>query len=85
MVFLYGAELDQVVDSRHEAGGSYEIRVRGRLDDETATALDGLTTALEPSATVLSGELRDDAELRELLERLEALGLEPVDVRRTPS
>ena len=84
VVFLYGAELDQVVEARHaSAAGSYEIRVRGRVSDAAAAELDGVTAAMEPSATVLRGEVRDEAELRELLERIETLGLEPLDVRRT--
>ena len=64
---------------------SYEIRIRGRLS-RTLTAefeqLD-LTATPQPVETVLRGEVEDQAALHGLLRRIEAFGLELVEVRRT--
>ena len=36
-------------------GGSYEIRVRGRLSDSLAAAFEGMRASVEPVETVLHG------------------------------
>ena len=63
-----------------------EIRVRGRLS-RTLTAefeqLD-LTATTEPVETILHGPVEDQAALHGLLRRIEAFGLELVEVRRAP-
>jgi hypothetical protein len=61
----------------------YEITVRGRLGDSLIGAFDGLTATPEASHTVLHGEIADQPALYGVLERIESLGLELVDVRRT--
>ena len=66
------------------AGGSYEIRVRGRLSDSLAAAFEGLHASVEPVETVLHGPVQDQAELYGLLDRIQSLGLELVEVRRLP-
>jgi hypothetical protein len=63
----------------------YEITVRGRLGETLTTAFDGLTAKATPAQTVLSGELADQAALYGVLERIESLGLELLEVRRTAS
>ena len=62
----------------------YEIRVRGRLTPSLATEFEqlALTTSIAPVETVLAGTVDDQAALHGLLRRIEALGLELVDVRR---
>jgi hypothetical protein len=60
----------------------YEIRVNGRLSDELAEVL-GLHADVHPVETTLHGEVRDRVELHTLLDRLDALGLEVVELRRT--
>ena len=61
----------------------YEITVRGRLGETLTTAFDGLTAKTTPARTVLSGELADQAALYGVLDRVDSLGLELLDVRRT--
>jgi hypothetical protein len=65
-------------------GGSYEIRVRGRLTDSLAAAFEGMRASVEPVETVLHGPVQDQAALYGLLARIQALGLELVEVRRLP-
>ena len=65
-------------------GGSYEIRVTGRLSDALMAEFDGLSVTTEPVETLLFGELRDQDALHELLIKLQAVGLEVVEVRRLP-
>jgi hypothetical protein len=63
------------------AGSNYEFRIKGRLSDSLAEAFEDLTTSSKPAETVIRGELRDLAELHEVLERIRALGLELIAVR----
>jgi hypothetical protein len=65
-------------------GGSYEIRVRGRLSDALLTAFEGMRASVEPVETVLHGPVQDQAALHGLLDRIQSLGLELVEVRRLP-
>jgi hypothetical protein len=66
------------------AGGSYEIRVRGRMTDSLVAAFEGMQASVEPVETVLHGPVEDQAALYGLLDRIQALGLELVEVRRLP-
>jgi hypothetical protein len=63
------------------AGGDYEIRIKGRLSESLLAAFEGLTTTVQPVATVLSGEVQDQAALYGLLDRIQSLGLELVELR----
>jgi len=58
----------------------YRIVIRGRLTERLGSAFDGL--ALEPGRelTVLVGEIRDQAHLYGVLDRVRNLGLELVSV-----
>lgn len=60
---------------------TYEIRVVGSLGPAAQEAFADLDLQTEPTSTVLSGEL-DQAALHGLLDRVRALGLELVDIRR---
>jgi hypothetical protein len=60
----------------------YEVIVRGRLVPALVAAFDGLTATTTAASTVLRGDL-DQAALHGVLERVESLGLELLDVRRT--
>jgi hypothetical protein len=66
-------------------GGSYEIRIRGRLSDSLLAAFEGLAASVEPAETVLHGPVRDQQALYGLLDRIQSLGLELVEVRRLPT
>ena len=61
---------------------AYEIRIRGRLSDEVTHAFEDFTAAVKPAETIMRGDLRDQAELHGILERIRALGLELIEVRR---
>jgi hypothetical protein len=65
-------------------GGSYELRIKGRLSDSLLAALGELNTSVETGETVLHGPVRDQAALYGLLDRVQSLGLELVEVRRLP-
>jgi hypothetical protein len=65
-------------------GGSYVIRIKGRLSDSLLSVFEGMTASVEPGETVLRGPVRDQAELYGLLDRIQSLGLELVEVRRLP-
>jgi hypothetical protein len=57
----------------------YEIRVTGVLPPEALLDFDRLTASVEP---VVHGALQDQAALNGLLARLEAFGVEVIEVRR---
>jgi hypothetical protein len=65
-------------------GGSYEIRVKGRLTDSLLAAFEGMRASVEPVETVLHGPVQDQAALYGLLDRIQSLGLELLEVRRLP-
>ncbi len=60
---------------------SYEIRVVGSLGPAAREAFADMLVEVEPTITVLSGDL-DQGDLHELLDRIRALGLELVDVKQ---
>jgi hypothetical protein len=62
----------------------YRIAVRGRLSRHLASAFEGF--ALEPGNehSVLAGEIRDQAHLYGILDRVRDLGLELVSVEKDP-
>jgi hypothetical protein len=62
----------------------YEIRIRGRVSEETASVFEGLTLDVHPVETVLHGDIADQAALHGILDRVQALGLELVEVRQLP-
>jgi hypothetical protein len=59
----------------------YEIRVAGRLDEDTIAAFGGLDVTFRGQVTVISGAF-DQAALHGLLERIRSLGLDLVEARR---
>jgi hypothetical protein len=66
---------------------TYEVRVGGRLSRTLRAEFEdlGLVADDRPVETVLHGPVVDQAALQGLLRRIEALGLELVEVRRVPS
>jgi hypothetical protein len=66
----------------HETG--YEIRIRGRVTAVLLDSFNGMESDVLPVETVLHGLVRDQAELHGLIDRIQALGLELVEVRRLP-
>jgi hypothetical protein len=62
----------------------YEIHIKGRVGEELAAAFEPLASAVHPVETVLHGEIADQAALHGVLDRVQALGLELIEVRRLP-
>lgn len=60
---------------------SYRIAVRGRLSERLGSAFEGLTLEPGHQLSVLVGEIRDQAHLYGVLDRIRDLGLELVSVR----
>ena len=60
----------------------YEIRVIGVLPPEALLDFERLSASVEPVETVLHGPLRDQAALHGLLARLQAIGVQVIEVRR---
>lgn len=66
---------------------TYEVRVGGRLTRTLRAEFEdlGLVANDRPVETVLHGPVVDQAALQGLLRRIEALGLELIEVRRVPT
>jgi hypothetical protein len=64
---------------------TYEIRIKGRVSRALLDSFEGMESDLEPVETVLHGPVRDQAELHGVIDRIQALGLELIEVRRIPS
>jgi hypothetical protein len=60
----------------------YEIRIAGVLPSEALLDFEPLTASVKPVETVVHGPLRDQAALQGLLARLEASGIQLLEVRR---
>lgn len=63
---------------------TYEIRLRGRVTDWLLAELGDLDATVVAGDTLLHGPVRDQAALHGLLDRIQALGLELVEVRQVP-
>jgi hypothetical protein len=66
------------------AAPRYEFRIRGRLSDTLLARFDPLESEVERVHTVLRGRMRDQAELHGVIERMQAVGLELIEIRRLP-
>ena len=62
----------------------YEIRVRGRVSPAMLARFDGMRSQVEPVETVLHGPLPDQAALHGMIALIRSLGLELVEVRKSP-
>ncbi len=71
-------------EERDPQGQNYEIRVRGHLGPKMLRAFPALTAQTRGEDTLLSGCLQDKAAMYGVLAKLEALGLELLEVRRLP-
>jgi hypothetical protein len=65
-------------------GASYAIRVRGRLSDAVLSLFDGMASDVAGGDTVLRGPVADQVQLHRLLDLIRSLGLELIELRRTP-
>jgi hypothetical protein len=60
----------------------YEFHLRGELSDVILLAFDDLQATRSQGDTILSGEVPDQAALFGVLDRIQALGIQLVEVRR---
>ncbi len=58
------------------AASRYRIVMRGRLSERFETAFEGMALEPGPNQTVLVGDVRDQAHLYGLLDRLREFGIE---------
>lgn len=65
---------------------TYQVTIRGRLSRTLVAEFEelGLSADVEPVETQLHGPVVDQAALYGLVRRVEALGLELVEIRRFP-
>jgi hypothetical protein len=61
---------------------SYEIRIKGELREQALALFGDFTATTRAPETVLSGALSDQLALHRILQRIQALGLELIAVRR---
>jgi hypothetical protein len=64
---------------------NYEIRVRGHLGAKMLRAFPALTPQARGKDTLLKGCLQDQAAIYGVIAKLEALGLELLELRRLPN
>jgi hypothetical protein len=64
---------------------NYAIRIRGHLGPSMLSAFPDLGSQVDGQDTVLSGDVPDQAALHGILSKIEAMGLELVEVRRVPT
>lgn len=60
----------------------YRLCIRGRITERLTAAFEGMRLETSGALTVFTGEIRDQAELYGLLERVRDLGLELVSIDR---
>jgi hypothetical protein len=68
--------------ARSVASSGYEIRIKGRLSHTVTGVFEDFTASVKPAETTLRGQVRDQSELHDLLEQIQALGLELIEVKR---
>ncbi|MGH2855459.1 MAG: hypothetical protein ACRDLF_14845 [Solirubrobacteraceae bacterium] len=60
----------------------YEIRIKGGMSEQLLAAFEGMESTVHSAETVLRGPALDQAALHGVLDRVQALGLELIEVRR---
>ena len=80
-VLIRGVTNLSVMNDDH-ATSQYEIRIRGQLSERLLGAFPEMEARAQNRETVLTGALPDQSALHGVLRRIEALGLELLEVRR---
>ena len=62
------------------AANRYRIMLRGRLSKRFESAFAGMTLEHSPGRTVLTGEIRDQAQLYAVLDQVQDFGIELLSV-----
>jgi hypothetical protein len=66
------------------SSAGYEIHIKGRVSEQLLSVFEGMEASEQSVETVLRGPVADQAALHGLLDRIQALGLELIEVRRVP-
>jgi hypothetical protein len=61
----------------------YELVLRGEIGDHFGLVFDGMRLERDRGRTVITGGVRDQAQLHGLIERIQELGLELISVNPT--
>ena len=70
---------------RHAASRqNYRLVIRGELDARFAYLFEGMRMKREAGQTIVTGTVRDQAQLHGFFERIEELGLELISVQQAP-
>ena len=64
---------------------TYRLTVDGELGDNLASAFPGMTLSHEEGTTTLTGEMRDQAELQGVFQRISDLGLTLIETKSVRS
>src|SRR5215475_10712409 len=64
-------------------GTTYELVIRGELDARYGSLFEGMRLEQAAGTTILTGTIRDRAQLYGYIDRIEELGLELVSVQQT--
>jgi hypothetical protein len=64
--------------------GLYTIRIKGQLGPTALSAFPSLASELKDSETVLTGVLEDRSAVFGVVAQIEALGLELLELRKSP-
>ena len=63
-------------------GATYKLAVRGELDERFAYLFDGMDMERTRGETVLTGQVKDQAQLHGFIERIQELGLDLLSVEQ---
>ena len=63
-------------------GHNYRLVIKGELDERFAYLFEGMRMEREAGRTILTGAVRDQAQLHGFFDRVEELGLELVSVQQ---
>jgi len=66
------------------AHARYEVRVNGSLSERARSAFPTMNVASIPTQTIVFGELAEPSDLRDLLARCNAMGIEVLSLRLLP-
>jgi len=75
-------ESDIEMKRQARGGARYRLVVRGELDARYGYLFDGMDMTPIAGTTVLSGDVRDQAELHGFIARIEELGLELLEIQQ---
>ena len=64
-------------------GQSYRLVIKGELDERFSYLFEGMRMERDAGQTIVTGPVRDQAQLHGFFERLDELGLELVSVQQT--